>query len=253
MAGLIESYKKVYENKAVNIWVFVFVAVWSVFSNLTDIAFGHPDTFKQNFVDIIFNLFFGLYSLHFFNNAIKYNYSLPFVRELNLKNLGGMVLLNIVWAFYMILGLVLIFLAYVVTHSFIAAGVVGAALLVFGFLVYYIFLAFADDFKVKGLFNITLIFKFMNKTFYKNLGLFLLVNLGVLIVYLAVYVLAAFAGVDKFCHIAGDYYLFDMIMYALIGYFLVISWVFAFPYSLIDSYKEKSRPIVKGDNYGENA
>ncbi len=42
-------------------------------------------------------------------------------------------------------------------------------------------------------------------------------------------------------------------MYALIAYILIITWEFAFPYSLIDSYKEKIRPILEGKIHDENA
>ncbi len=202
MAGLVESYKKVFENKNANICVGLIILVWSVLSNLCDVALGHPDTLRQNPFDIAFNLFFGLYSLHFFNNAIKYNYSLPFVKELNLKNLGGMILLNIVWGLYFVIGLSALIIIYLLTHSLVAVGIAAVALIILVLPVYYVFLAFADDFKLHGLFNISLIFKFMNKCFYKKFALFFFLTLAIITVYLAIYVIAGFCGIDKLVNIA---------------------------------------------------
>lgn len=250
MAGIVESYKKVFENRNANIYIGLIILIWVILSSLYDIFLGNPYTFKQNPFDLVFNLFFGLYSLHFFNNAIKYNYSLPFIKELNWKNLGGMILLNIVWGFYLVLAFVGMFIIYLLTHSLVLAGIASVALIIISLPIYYIFIAFADDFKYCGLFNISLIFKFMNKQFYKNFVLFLLLTLAILLVYVFIYMLAALCSIDKLIPIARDYYLLDVIMYAFLAYALIVTWELAFPYSLKDSYMTKIRPIVKGEVNG---
>lgn len=250
MAGLIDSYKKVYENKKIHIWIFLIALLWSVLSNLCDIAIGKPDTARQNPFDLIFNFLLGIYSLQFLHNAIKADLPLPSFKEINWNALGGLILLNIVWGIYMAIALIFAVISYFLVHSYITPVIVISAILFMSVFVYYIYLAYAEDFQFKGLFDIRLIFHFIKaaaKETYIKLGLFLLFTLAVVAVYLVIYVISAYAGIDKIGHIAGDYYLFDMIMFAIIGYFLVVTWFFAFPYSLIRTYIEKVRPVI-GEN-----
>lgn len=250
MAGLIESYKKVYENKKIHIWIFVIVLVWSVLSNLFDIAIGKPDTARQNPFDLVFNFLIGIYSLQFLHNAIKADLPLPYFKEVNWNALGGLILLNIVWGIYLAIALIFAVISYFLVHSYILPAIVLLAVLFVSVFVYYIYLAYAEGFQFKGLFDIRLIFNFIKvsaKETYIKLGLFLLFTFAVIAVYLAIYVSSAFAGFDKIGHIAGDYYAFDMVMFAVIGYFLVVTWFFAFPYSLIKTYIEKVRPVLGED------
>lgn len=250
MAGLIDSYKKVYENKKVHIWIFLIAFVWSVLSNLFDIAIGKPDTTRQNPFDLIFNFLVGIYSIQFLHNAIMADAPLPSFKEINWKALPGLIGLNIVWGFYLVIALILAVVSYFVMHSLVVTAVLLVLILLFSIFIYYIYLSYAENFSTKGLLDIRLIFTFIKvsakETFIK-LGLFLLFTLGVVIVYLIIYVLSVFAGLDKICHIAGDYYLFDMVMYAIIGYFLIVTWFLAFPYSLIKTYIEKVRPVIGED------
>ena len=147
----------------------------------------------------------------------------------------------------MLIALILAVVSYFVMHSLILPAALIILILLLSVFVYYIYLAYAEGFNINGLLDIRLIFKFIKvsakETFIK-LGLFLLFSIAVILVYLIIYVLAAFAGLDKICHIAGDYYLFDMVMYAVIGYFLIVTCFFAFPYSLIKTYIEKIRPVI---------
>lgn len=247
MAGLIDSYKKVYENKKVHIWIFLIALVWSVLSNLCDIALGKPDTARQNPFDLLFNFLVGIYSIQFLHNAIMSDSSLPSFKEINWNALPWLIGLNIVWGFYLLIALILAVVSYFVMHSLILPAALIILILLLSVFVYYIYLAYAEGFNINGLLDIRLIFKFIKvsakETFIK-LGLFLLFSIAVILVYLIIYVLAAFAGLDKICHIAGDYYLFDMVMYAVIGYFLIVTCFFAFPYSLIKTYIEKIRPVI---------
>ena len=48
MAGIVESYKKVYENKKIHIGLFVIALLWTISSILLDVATGHEENFKQN-------------------------------------------------------------------------------------------------------------------------------------------------------------------------------------------------------------
>ncbi len=118
-------------------------------------------------------------------------------------------------------------------------------------------MAFAEDFNFKGLLNIKLIFDFIKpvaKETYTRFGQFLLITVAFVVVYLILYILLSLVGLDKVVHIAGDYYLLDMIMTSVAGYFVVTCWFFIFPYSLISTYIEKIRPLLRKDVIdGENA
>ena len=48
MSGLIESYKKVYENKKAHIWLVTISIIWTLLSALWDIKTGNPDNYRQN-------------------------------------------------------------------------------------------------------------------------------------------------------------------------------------------------------------
>lgn len=255
MAGLIDSYKKVYENKKVHIWILLIAFAWSLLSNLCDIALGKPDNMRQNPFDWIFNLFIGMYSIQFLHDAVVANGSLPSFKKINWKALPGLIGLNIVWGIYFAIALVLAVVSYFVVHNMVLpVGITLALILFISVFVCYIYLAYAEDFNTRGLFDVRLIFNFIKvsaKETYIKLGLFLLISLAVVLVYLILYVVSALAGFDKIGHIAGDYYVFDMLMYTIIGYFLIVTWFFAFPYSLAETYIEKVRPIVKKEQVND--
>ena len=143
------------------------------------------------------------------------------------------------------------------THFLILPILIIMALLFIAMFIYYIFLAFADNLKVKGLFNIKLIFNIIPysiKPLYKNTIKFLLFTLLIVAVYILLYVLAGLFGVDKIINITNDLYLFDLLMNIIASYIVIITWYFAFPYSLIDSYKELIKPILrKEEDNGANA
>lgn len=248
MAGLIDSYKKVYENKTIHLWMFLIALVWSVLSNLCDIAMGRPDTFRQNPFDLIFNFLVGIYSIQFLHNAILSDFPLLSFNEINWKALPGLIGLNIVWGMYAGIILLAALISFVFLHSWVVPIIMMIGVVIVSVFVYYVFLAYAEDFQTKGLLNIKLLLTFIKvsaKETYKNLLVFLLFNGLFIAVYLMIYVAAGYFDFDKFGHIAGDYYTFDLLMYAGIGYFLIISWYFAFPYSLIKTYIEKIRPVIK--------
>ncbi len=220
MAGLIESYKKIYENKKIHIWLILIAFVWALLSNLFDIAIGKPDSYRQNVFDIVFNFLVGIYSIQFLHGAIHTDSSLPEFNMINWKALPGLIGLNIVWGFYMVIALILAVLCYMlVLHSIVLPIIVLSLIALISVFVYYIYLAYAEDFQVKGLMDVRLFFKFFKvcaKETYIKLGLFLLLSIAVAVIYLMLYVLSALAGVDKIVHVAGDYYLFDIIMFTFI-------------------------------------
>ena len=144
MAGLIDSYKKVYENKKVHIWIFLIALVWSVLSNLCDIAIGKPDTARQNPFDLLFNFLIGIYSIQFLHNAIMSDSSLPSFKEINWNALPWLIGLNIVWGFYLLIALILAIVSYFVMHSLILPAALIILILLLSVFVYYIYLAYAE-------------------------------------------------------------------------------------------------------------
>lgn len=164
MSGLIESYKKIYENKKIHILLFIIAFVWSILSTIFDIKIGKPDTFKQNPFDIIFNIFIGGYSLQFLHNAINNINSgvLPPFKDIQGKVFWGMIKLNIIWGLYAGIALFLSVVLYMIAfHTIVLPIIVIACVAFLSVFVYYIFLAFAEKLDSNGLGNISLIFKFV--------------------------------------------------------------------------------------------
>lgn len=259
MANLIDSYKKVYENKNAHISLGIIAIIWTLLSTLWDIKSGNINNYRQNPFDIIFNIIIGAYSIEFLHNSINNieNGVIPILKKIPWVMLLGIIQLNIVWGIYACIFLILAVLAYMLTHFLILPILIIIALLFIAMFIYYIFLAFADNLKVKGLFNIKLIFNIIPytiKPLYKNTIKFLLFTLLIVAVYILLYVLAGLSGVDKIINITNDLYLFDLLMNIIASYIVIITWYFAFPYSLIDSYKELIKPILrKEEDNGANA
>ena len=253
MSGLIDSYKKVFENKKAHIWLLVISFLWTILSTLIDIKLGKPDTFRQNPVDITCNIIIGAYSLQFLHNAINSinNGALPFLTDIQPKVFWGVIKLNIVWGIYAVICLLFSVVIYMTTHFMPAAIILVLAILFFAVFVYYIFLAYAENFDSKGLLNITLLFKFIKPAFkplYIKLILFILFTLGAAIIYILLYTVAGLTGIDKIGYIAEDFYFLDVIMYSIAGYFVIITWYFAFPYSLINSFNRDIKPVLRKDD-----
>ena len=74
--------------------------------------------------------------------------------------------------------------------------------------------------------------------------MYILTTLAALIIYIMIYVVAGLIGIDEIGMITKDYYVMDIIMNAIASYILIITWYFAYPYSLIPSYKENIRPLL---------
>lgn len=243
MSEIIDSYKKVFENKKANIGIAVFALIWSISTVLFDIKFGNENPTKNNPIDFIFSLLIGVYSLQFLHNAIN-NINgriLPTIKEIQPKILWGMVKLNIIWGIYAILILIFALTTYIFTHLLIFPIIILTALIIISVPVYYIYLAYAENLDTKGLFNITNIFKFLKvsyKHLYINTGLYLLITVGVIIVYAILYILTPLN------------FIFDIVAGSIASYIFIVTWYFAFPYSLIPSYFEKIRPITNGDLNG---
>ena len=137
------------------------------------------------------------------------------------------------------------------THFIPAAIILVAAILFFAVFVYYIFLAYAENFNSKGLMNIALLFKFIKPAFkplYIKLILFILITLAAAVIYILLYTVAGLTGIDKIGYISENFYFLDVIMYSIAGYFVIITWYFAFPYSLINSYKRDIKPALRKDD-----
>lgn len=235
MSGLIESYKKVYENKKAHIWLVTISIIWTLLSALWDIKTGNPDNYRQNPLDIIFNT----------DNGV-----LPSFMKICPKIYLGIIKLNIIWGIYAVLVLVSAVLLYIATHFIAVPVIITVLLLFFAMFVYYIFLAYAEDLNSKGLVNIALLFKFIKpgfKPLYIKLLLFVMFSIAVAVIYILLYIAAGLIGLDKIGHIAGDFYFMDIIMNIIAGYFVIVTWYFAFPYSLINSYVKNIRPLIRKD------
>lgn len=243
MSEIIDSYKKVFENKKANIGIAVFALIWSILTTSFDMKFGTGSSVKNNPIDFIFSIFIGVYSLQFLHNAIN-NINggiLPTIKEIQPKILWGMIKLNIIWGIYAILILIFALTTYIFTHLLIFPIIILTALIIISVPVYYIYLAYAENLDTKGLFNITNIFKFLKvsyKPLYINTGLYLLITVGVIIVYAILYILTPLN------------FIFDIVAGSIASYIFIVTWYFAFPYSLIPSYFEKIRPITNGDLNG---
>ena len=132
MSGIIDSYKKVFENKQAHVWLAIVALIWGVTSTLLDIKLGNGDTPKNNIIDLIFSLLIGVYSLQFIHNAINNinNGLLPSIKEVQPKIIWGMIKLNIVWGIYAVLVLILAFISYIATHLLFLPILIVLALLI---------------------------------------------------------------------------------------------------------------------------
>lgn len=167
MSEIIDSYKKVFENKKANIGIAVFALIWSISTVLFDIKFGNENSTKNNPIDFIFSLLIGVYSLQFLHNAMN-NINgriLPTIKEIQPKILWGMIKLNIVWGFYTVIILLLALTTYIFTHLLIFPIIILVTLIIISVPVYYIYLAYAENLDTKGLYNITKIFKFLKASY----------------------------------------------------------------------------------------
>lgn len=259
MAGFVDSYKKVYENKNVHIWLMFIAFIWTILSTLWDIKIGNPDTYKQNPVDVIFNFFVGAYSIQFLHNAINNinNGVIPNIKDICGKIYLGIIKLNIVWLVYAGIYLILTVILFIKTHYIILPVLAVLVLLFAAVFIYYIFLAYAEKLDTKGLFNFNLLFKFIKpaaKHIYLKLLGFIMICIAAFLIYLVIYIIAGLTGITKIGLIGNDYYIFDIITGTFVSYFVIITWYFAFPYSLINSYIEYIRPVIgKEENNGTDA
>ena len=249
MSEIIDSYKKVFENKKAHIWLLLTAFLWTIMSTSFDIKFGNGSA-KDNHIDLFFGFLIGLYSLQFLHNAIHNinNSVLPSIKEFNKNIVWGMIKLNVVWAIYAIIVILLAILSYVYTHIIALPIIIICTLFILSAGVYYIFLAFADNFCSKNLWKLPYIFKFIKsayKPLYINICLFILLTIGAIAIYIVIFLIASLIGIDEILPIADNLYAMDIIMNTIASYLVIITWYFAFPYSLISSYKELIRPMLK--------
>lgn len=252
MAGIIDSYKKVFENKAANIGLFVIVFCWMTASTMLDVKTGNFDKNGFNCFDILFDIIIGLYSIIFIHNAINSinNGILPSFKEMNIKVLWKMIKIKVLWAIYgIIIGIIAISL-YAFLNEFILPLIIIIALCFVAIFIQYIYLAFAENYETKGLYNPILIFKFIKPAIKSTLIKFILfglITLAAFVAYILVYMGAGLLQLDTMGYIAKDYYVFDIIMLPVAGYFMMITWCFAYPYSLINTYNRAIRPVIRKD------
>ncbi len=252
MNGLVESFKKVFENKKAHIFLLIISFLWALLSTSFDLLIGKSDSYTSNFIDFIFSLYIGTYSLVFLHNAINNinNGILPSFTDIKIKYVLGNVLINIVWGIYALIAIVLSVLFYMLaTHSF---PLFIFFLLIIGFVglfAYYIFLAYAEEFKLKGLFNITLIFKLIKHTIkptLKKLGLFILLSLVIICVYIVICAIVLLF--EKYIPVTEWMtFISDVILATIAVYVLVVIWYLAFPHNLIDTYKTLGKIAMKGN------
>lgn len=252
MAGVIESIKKVYsgENaKKTHLILFAICFVYMLCSSLFDIATGKPDTMKQNIFDILFSLFIAVYSIQFIHNAL-FNINegeLPPINGINPKSIIPLIGLNLLWGVYLFVAILIATVIYFVAKSLAAAVILGLLILAVAPFFEFIYIGFADKYETKCLLNIALIFRFLKASFvpfwittFKTL----FITLAVIVVYLAFYFAGGYFGFAEMFPLAKDYYAFDAVILPIFMYTFAVIWYFAFPYALLDLYKEKIRPIL---------
>ena len=259
MAGIVESYKKIFENKKMQAGLFIIAVLWAVCSTMLDIATDKPENFGQNIIDIMFEIFVGAYSLQFLHNAIHNinNSVLPSFKEIKSNIYWDMIRLNIVWTFYAVIIITAVVIIYLTTiHNLIFPVITCVIIAFIAMFAYYIYLAYAENLVPKGLFNIAIVFKFIKPAFKDTIiktCLFILITLLALIICILIYAAAAITGFDTIGFVGKDYYMLDFAVISCAIYFIILTWYLAFPYSLINTYKEKIRPLLrKDDTNGEN-
>ena len=258
MASVAESFKKIYQNRNIHIWLFLIMLVGAFLSQIIDNSLGQPNSFKQNIADIILNIFVGAYSLQFIRNAL-YNVNdkiLPPIKEIIPSFYAKVIGINIIWGLYLGITLLLLILLYVFTKSIILPILIGLFILFLIPFIVYIYIALADTMNIKRLFDITLLYRFMLLTIketYKKTIFWLLIFASSYVLYIFAYVIASLAGIDTLLPIAEDYYLFDVFMYGVEWYVIIIIFGFLFPYSLLDEYNDKIRTMFIGEQTDENA
>ncbi len=253
MTSIINCYKKVFENKKAHIWIFLFALIWAFTSSLYDVKFSTIDTYKDNPIDMLLGFLVFIYGTQFVHNAIHNinNGVLPNIKKIHSEIAWGVFKLSIIWGTYAVISVLLAFIAYVFTHKLIIPIIIITLILILSISVQYIFITFAESFDTKNLWKLTYLFKIIKQTYkplYINFCLFLLSTLVAMAVYVTIYILAGLTGIDKIGYITNDFYFIDVIMNTIATYFIIITWYFAFPYSLIPSYKEFIRPVLNIQN-----
>lgn len=258
MAGVIESFRRFYsdENFTKNVMLFLFVFILSILSTIFDIQIGKPDTMRQNPFDWAMSLLVGVYSLLFLNQALK-NPSfamLPQFNSLSKKAFGGMIALNSLWTIYALIAIIIGAIWYFATKDIILPILLGTALCVVASFAPLIYIRFAENFELKGLFDIRLLFRIIGAAF-KPVMLqilkFILLALFVVVLYFGGNILGDLFNLTNVYEYATVTSLFDTFMISLFCYVFVVILLFIFPYSLVDIYLEKIRPLFPGASLPE--
>lgn len=254
MSEIIDSYKKVFENKKAHIWLFILAFAWSATALFSQKIENEHNT-ELNIISIILNIVISFYSIHFLHNAI-FNINkgvLPSIKEIKIKRLFGMLKIYLIWALYAFIYLYLIvpiitLYSYILTHIIVIPIICIAIFIFLPAGLSYINIAYADEFNTKDLWKLTIIFKFIKsayKPLYINICLFILLTIGAIAIYIVIFLITSLIGIDEILPIADNLYAMDIIMNTIASYLVIITWYFAFPYSLISSYKELIRPMLK--------
>jgi hypothetical protein len=248
MAGIIESYKKVFENKNANIEIGILIFVWMFLSMLFDNLTGAPNSFKQNIIDDIGGLFLSLYGMQFIHNMFNDGNSTLTFKNLNLKAFGGLLLLNIVWYCYFIfMCLAVAIIVFYIFRIPALAYICAFVLALFMVPVVYIFIAYAENFKLKGLFNIKIIgeiFKPVFKQTFKNFFLCVLITIGLILGFLLITMILNTLGISNFMQFGKDFSILDWLTASCFAFLVITTWLFAYPYSLKETYIEKVKPLL---------
>jgi hypothetical protein len=169
-------------------------------------------------------------------------------KNLNWKAFGGLLLLNIVWYFYFIfMCLVVATIAMVICRISALAYICAFAFALFMVPMIYIFIAYAENFKLKGLFNITIIGKIFKPVFkqtFKNFFLCILITIGLIIGFLVISLILNTLGISNFMQFEKDFSILDWLVASSFAFLVITTWLFAYPYSLKETYIEKVKPLL---------
>lgn len=252
MAGVIESIKNFYSGKnaiKTNLILFVISFIYMTASSLFDIAIGKGDTMQQNLFDIAFGIFIAVYSIQYIHNAL-YNINpgkLPELKEIDPKIILPLIGINIIWAVYFIVALIIAFSLFYLFKSSVIAIILGILILAVTPFFQFIYIGFADKYEQKCLLNLALIFKFAKASFVPLwIAVLKVTFLSIIVIalYLGLYFAGEYFGFAELLPISKDYYAFDAVIVPVFMYILAVIWYFIFPYLLLNTYKEKIRPIL---------
>lgn len=256
MTGIFETIKKIYTDKnttSKHLILYGLCLVYIFLTTLFDIKFGNFNTSKRNPIDMIFSILILLYSIQFITNSLNKNTDfIPSINQINWKNLIPLFIINFVWGTYILIFLILWTVLFLTLHHSVYLLYIGFIFFILiAPLFYFVYIALADNIALNKLLNLLLVFKFAKVAFipfWKQVLKNGFISLIILAIYLIIYLIGASFNLDNIFLISKNFALYDLFMYTVILYCLAIISLFVFPYTILETYTEKIRPIFGNEH-----